>query len=561
MNQYERYLSNRFSVPSVFLLAGQLADELRSRFRISDVNARKVVQRAALKRIMNSSSPLTFGKGQFLYYGGGGTLDRFRIMSAAKLSRPPLYRLLSVMEMQGGIISHFEAMKVASCPVIQGKTKASSLSEVIDPLVELDVISEFRDTKSGLHWVFADMEKEAVSLSLKHRIQTSIDCAFLADVLYWLRNRNLVDGRTPVYRRKSVPWELIVHNDLVWDAFAYTRTTGIDVMRPGRGHTTAKATLVAIDTAVGRPYSEKDLEGFYERIQMIRHSTHEKPRKVMPIVVYATAEPRVMSRTASLGIMNLDLATVFGARIYEIIQKLELLKSEEFSRSDSSETLVAHIGHILSVTKEAGQDTNLQNMRGDLFESLMFPLIRHVYPNGDIQPKKVLRDGAEKYEYDYIVSSSGHRENVVFELKGFRSSSMIKLGTSDKRNTVSWFFGRTLPFARKVLDRTGAGYSLKACYVTTAGFEPDAVKALDAQNRGKLKPADLDVWYDGPHLMKLLRAKGLTHVAKVVKRYYMSKERQLPFSTSTAPAKTAIKPVRNDDGRENAPNRGDGQAD
>ena len=137
MNKYEQYLSDRFAGPSAFLLAGELVDELRRRFNISEVYARKVIQRAAQTRIMNSSSPLTFGKGQNLYYGGDGVLDRCRIMSASKLSRPPLYRLLSVMEMQDGVISHFEAMKVASCPVTSGKTKASSLSAIVYPLVKL----------------------------------------------------------------------------------------------------------------------------------------------------------------------------------------------------------------------------------------------------------------------------------------------------------------------------------------------------------------------------------------------------------------------------------------
>jgi hypothetical protein len=432
-----------------------------------------------------------------------------------------MYRLLSAMERSGGVISAFDAHKVTSVPVKAGSTKASVLRDIVAPLEKHGILAEDRSADGYPYIVFAELKGRSSEIIKAYRVGVDLDCAFLPDVLRWLGQRNLVDNALVIYRNKASPDALVVHNNLVWDAFGYSRTTGIDPLQPKVGHEHTKRTLVVLDVCLGRPYTEEDLQGFYDRVQVHRNSTRGRPRSVMPVVVFREMDNRVRGRLTALGFVNLDVASVFGARVLEVLDKLRLVKREEATRASTPEAFVANIESALSSMKEAGQDVNFENLMGDLFESLMYPLLRAIFPNADIQQKREMKVGARKCECDYVISSSNHREHVVVELKGYKSRSTIRLGTTKEQNTVSWFFGKTVPIAKEALVAgvTG-GYELKACLMTPASFEPDALRQLQQLNGGKLKPAELDVYYDGARLLDLLQAQGLTTIRKLVLRYY-----------------------------------------
>lgn len=113
------------------------------------------------------------------------------------------------------------------------------------------------------------------------------------------------------------------------------------------------------------------------------------------------------------------------------------------------------------------------------------------------------------YEYDFVIKSENPKEIVIVESKGYSSESRIPVGDSNTNNTLSWFYGRTLPFIKTFFTKEiSEGYRFKACYITSAGYFEDGYAYLNAQM--KLKPKNLDGFYDGESLMKLLNYKILT---------------------------------------------------
>ncbi|HWY33450.1 MAG TPA: hypothetical protein VNX68_02315, partial [Nitrosopumilaceae archaeon] len=182
----------------------------------------------------------------------------------------------------------------------------------------------------------------------------------------------------------------------------------------------------------------------------------------------------------------------------------------------------------LSTIKSSGQDGNLKNIKGDLFEFLMYPVLPKIFANYSILHGKKLSNPSTKegYEYDFIVNSPDHNETTVIELKGYLSTAKIPLGDNDKKNTASWFFGKTFPFAKKILSTQLGNPKVTGCYITSAGFQDDAKKHMESLNGGKIKPREMDTWYDREKLLKLLEEKGLKKVKTLIERYYQKDEEE-----------------------------------
>ena len=440
-------------------------------------------------------------------------------MEIAKAYRPPLYRLLMVMEYSKGIISYYEGLKVASTPLDNTKTKMNTLNELVDILLQLEFIQVIEEEEVR-YLVDIDRVEYFPQLVEKHRVNMALDCAFLPDIRRWMIKHNIVDNDVFNYRNRSMPSKGVHHNNYVWDAFAYTKTTGINTVLGSNKAIDDKSTLVVLDVLIHREYTELDLQGFYERIQAVRNSTYSGVRKILPVVFAQNITPASEASLRNLGFMIFHLGTIFGEKIYDIVRKLELVNLEEAMSTFDADIIIENIEGVLAAIKNAGQEENLQNVKGDLFEALMYPLITTVYNSGSLKRGQVLKEGDEFYEYDAVVYDRRFDEVVVIELKGYKSNSIIHLGDRNKKYTVRWFFRRTFPFAQKKLQR-GSEMPVKACYITTATFSEEAKVVLEKINDSNLKPHKMDVYYDGPKLLKILEEHKLNDVIKVLKRYYM----------------------------------------
>lgn len=508
-----------------FLAGREISQGLVEQFGIEEPNARKILQRAAEDKTIDSTKPITFGKGQYVYMLPGKVLDIPSIKIICQRFRPPLYRIIDVMEQNDGIISYYEALKLSASPEERTSTKATPVDELIRILIDLNLATVETDENNVRYVVDKEAIDEKIYMSI-HYSKMIEDCTFIPDILRWLRKVNIIDNLNTVYRNKSNPSKGAVHNGLPWDAFAYTKTTGINEVYGKQAKEVKNQTLVVLDIVMNREYSQSDLDGFLGRIQVNLNSVKEGKRKVLPIVFYKTISRKVQNTIASLGFMSFQLTTIFGGRMGEIIESVNRIQR---SAGNAGEQHIAtDLNSMLSVIKESGQEDNLSNLKGILFEFLLYPLFRAKYGNAGINHGKYLSKknpdkSKEGYEYDFIIISENPKEIVVVEAKGYSPDNRIPVGRNDEKNTLSWFFGKTLPFLKSIYAKEIAeGYKLKACYITSAQFYEDGMTFLDKQS--KFKSQHLEGWYDGSSLLQLFTGLELKTSRETLQKYYLARK-------------------------------------
>jgi Leucine-rich repeat (LRR) protein len=209
---------------------------------------------------------------------------------------------------------------------------------------------------------------------------------------------------------------------------------------------------------------------------------------------------------------------------YEVLKKYAS-KDKMIITCDKSIEDVS-VRELLSGIIDEGMSNALQflgNIRGTLFEQVVEKLLTLIYPSTNIERgrklKEVSNEIEEEYEFDFIITNQRQREIIIVEVKGQYKDKKIKLGDYNTKNTVQWFFGRTFPFAKKVLPNPN-NFTFKACYITSADFEDDALEFLESQNKSRLKSSLLDVFYGSTKLLELLNNYGLTNEVKDLKRYF-----------------------------------------
>lgn len=516
-----------------FLVSAELVPLLMEAFKVTSENARKILQRAVAKRIVKSSSPITFGKGQFVYFLYEEKLDKENFKEISGKYRPPLFRILDALDNNGGIISFYEAMKVSASPEEKTSSKVNTLDELIEILVKANLCYLHCDDKSVKYIIYEDrvpedkltearrlVEKELMN---QHYSKMVLDSMFIPDILRWLKTINLIDNIKTVYRSKSTPSKGAVHNGLVWDAFAYTKTTGINSTVGAKADTLEKQTLVVLDVLINREYLQSDVDGFLNRIQININSVKSGVRKVMPVVVYKEMSDRCLNTLSRLGFLCFNLGSIFGTRIYEVIERLNVLQLKQFVVTE--ERIEDTIAKILSTIRTTGQEDKLNDIKGVLFEFLLYPFLKAFYTDAEITQGRVLKlkekDSKEGYEYDYIIRSAHPKEIVIVELKGYSSSAFIPLGDSNTKNTLRWFFRRTLPFAQKFFkNEISEGYKLKGCFITSAGFFDNGITFLQEINSGDLKPKKLECYYNGESLSTLLEENNFGKIKSTIEKFY-----------------------------------------
>lgn len=516
-----------------FLVSGELAPLLIDAFKVTSENARKILQRAVAKKIIRSSSPITFGKGQFVYFPFEEKLDKDNFKEISRKYRPPLFRILDALDNNDGIISFYEALKISASPEEKTSSKVNTLNELIDILLKANFCYLNSDERSVKYIIYEDrlledkltearrlFEKELMD---RHYSKIVLDSMFIPDILKWLKTINLIDNIKTVYRSKSTPSKGAEHNGLVRDAFAYTKTTGINSTVGAKANTVEKQTLVVLDVLINREYLQSDIDGFLNRIQININSVKSGVRKVVPVVVYKIMTDKCLNTLSSLGFLCFNIGSIFGTRIYEIIEKLNVLQLKQFVVAE--ERIEDTVQKILSTIRTTGQEDKLNDIKGTLFEFLLYPLLKFLYPDAEITQGRILKskekDSKEGYEYDYIIKSAHPKEIVIVELKGYSSSAFIALGDSNTKNTLRWFFRRTLPFAQKFFkNEISEGYSVKGCFITSAGFFDNGVTFLKEINSGVFKPKKLECYYDGESLSKVLTENNFDKIRDTIAKFY-----------------------------------------
>ncbi|WP_299568458.1 hypothetical protein [uncultured Pedobacter sp.] len=506
----------------------ELKEALIKKFDVTPDNARQIIKRAAASLAIKSSKPYKFGNGQFIYLLPDKEITWRQVQRICQKKRPPIFRLLTYMDNHQGVISYYDAMKITASPDEESSTKVATLSDIVKVLVKLNLVIEERD-ENGINYIlFKDElldegERRAAAKPLMAAYFTKmvIDSTLMPDILRWLSRSNLIAASPPVYRNKKTPSFGAKQNNLFWDAYSYTKATGINPVRAVKATMAESQTLVVLDVVLYKEYTQLDLDGFYNRVQININSVLLTARKVMPIIVYKECTEEILGKMRALGFLAFDVASIFGAKIYAVLSQLNLLHNLLLDDGDVEKS----VRKVLKIIRESGQEDALRDLKGVLFETLMYPVLKQIFPNASIVRGKLLSVGKgskkEGYEYDYIFHASNPDEIVVVELKGYNSNVTIPVGDREKKGSLKWFFERTLPFAKQFYkSEISQGKKFRGIFITSASFWDDGRAYVSQVGKGSFKPQKAEVAYERKELLAMLRNNHFHSEAKIIETYY-----------------------------------------
>jgi hypothetical protein len=179
MNHFETHIVEYLKVKG-HALGNDLNKSLHQEFGIQQDHGRKIIQRAVQNELVYSSSPVAFGKGQFIYALEPKFWDIEMIRKIAKIQRPPLYRLISIMESNGGIISYYEALKIASAPLDGELVKTDTLQKLISELDFLGIAKIVSDKRGINYFIFIDQLSASDILMARQYGRMKTDAMFVS---------------------------------------------------------------------------------------------------------------------------------------------------------------------------------------------------------------------------------------------------------------------------------------------------------------------------------------------------------------------------------------------
>lgn len=504
---HEKFIKNYlYKKPAI--LSTQLISAVKKEFpNCNETNIRKIISNTAKKGLINSSAPMTFGNNQYAYFSANKKLSYDILRHLIQDHKPTLFRVITALHLNNGILTLNELYKISGCKS-SGKSNVLTVKDILNDLTLLDYANY--DFDGDIKFIYSKQIENAKD-SVYQLCETRLaeESILLSCAITWLKKINMIDSQIVVFKGKTNNYNGVEMNNTYWDATSFTTTVGY------KDYSQDEKSIVVLDFLYNRPYEAFDLDGFLARINMTIHSVKTKKRKILPIIFAPSFSRAAISKIKSSSIIMFDFNSVFGTNALDIVKR-------HVSMQQATEVDPKDISDLLDQIEHSNMSDNYSNIKGDLFEYLMRPVFEKIWNGANISHSVT----AKGFEYDYIIEAAS--EYIIIELKGYKQDSIIKLGKfNDKkqkpqRDTVKWFLSHTFPKAKEVYETNPTNRKVKLCYITTASFDEDAIKALEDKNKSKEKPNDIDCYYDGNKLRKLLKKYSADNELQILNRYYLT---------------------------------------
>jgi hypothetical protein len=250
----------------------------------------------------------------------------------------------------------------------------------------------------------------------------------------------------------------------------------------------------------------KKLE-FEQKEQQIREIT-ERINDIYELIDSSVSNSSMWTKLINGGTSNLRKSYVESYS-----NKLDSLES----RKENYELEAKKIRKDIIKLENFGMSGLDGELIGAYFERIVYSTLQRLFPECSIEKGK--RMGT--YEYDFVVHHTRAKEIIIVEAKGYIFREAIKLGTKDTKESVKWFFENTFPkISSDLKGKNSDGTLIRACYITSSQFERDCMQYFDEKSSTKLKPSNIDIYYDREKLEKLLKEKNLEHELVELKKFF-----------------------------------------
>lgn len=250
------------------------------------------------------------------------------------------------------------------------------------------------------------------------------------------------------------------------------------------------------EVCLGKEIYYNYLEYFKKRIDNIVNSNKTKI-KGLGILIYSKIDNLNLKHAHSLGLITIDISSMFGTKIGYILDSISSLDNV----MDSMEKSIK-INETLSSIKDTGQEDNLGNIKGELFERIICSIVDKIYDGANTikERQKIFHfidenGNNSSREIDYFVKSFNKNETILIECKS--SKNKIELGGYHKdtnsitKDSVKYFYQSLSKYKNIYKDE-----NVKFVFFAANGFEDTAIDFMNTRFSSKLKSSKLDFYYD-----------------------------------------------------------------
>ena len=448
-------------------LSCELTDKLVKCFGVTSANARKIISNFVKAGKLYRFDDIKFDSGSMLIYK---TNNSSKFLEAAKKYKEYINIILKEID-KYKVISKFQMCKLAAASLDE-KSKKRTFDNV------LSEIRLFRNVKFYKHYiVYSSLsDKECEEIVNKVELIDKNNMRIIASLINMHLSMNLIVRENLKYRSENFLEPKYIDN--VFDIIALSKCYSDRVSE----------CICLYDVDVINEVNEFRIKTFYDRIQNVTNNNVNK-NKAVGFVVYMDITNEAIKFAKQHGLMLVDICKLFGNKIKIIFDKISNLSIPECDISSAEE--------VLELIEQSGQSENLGNIKGELFERIIYNIVKEIYNQTEtIFKRKVIfiYDQNINREIDILVECEQYDEIILIECKS--SKHKIPLGFYNKKDnsytkdSVKYFYNVYSLYSEK-----NKGGNVKFVFFAANGFEEDAIKKMKTYSDG-LKAKKLELYYD-----------------------------------------------------------------
>ncbi|WP_042354227.1 hypothetical protein [Bacillus rubiinfantis] len=333
------------------LLGSELKKLLQGKTELTDAYARKIIQRTTESGGILSTKPVSFQRGQFLYYlESQNPFDS--LADVLKHKRKGLYRAFKGLLHNRGIASKSELHKwAASVTNASFFPKNDSIEKLEGELRYLSILHS-EDNYNGVHYIRGNPNFNPSNEAYFYRYRAEIiNRLLLSEFINWLERSNMLAWKQTSILDMSL--NRVDYNGHFWDAVGYTYLYGFYQTKYNQQDKEKTPSLVFIESNLHRHTYLEDIEGFCTRVEMqsARMKNFSVGSRILPILFYQSISNEAFDLAKTKGLLMFNARDWLGRNTNDLIDFLIAFPVK-------SNSTLERCNNLLSIVESQGRENS-----------------------------------------------------------------------------------------------------------------------------------------------------------------------------------------------------------